>query len=247
MAKGIDCASPLNGALAAAFVSDGYAFVCRYLVPSGWKRLTKEEADIISKAGLQIVSVFEVSGNQASVVGGNGANDGRAAYETAQAVGQPGGSVIYFAVDYEAGPADMDNIEAYLRAADAVTPGYHIGVYGSKAVIEAMKARGVCHYFWQTVSWSNGKRSDAANIYQSQIDTSFHGIGVDFNESFGNEGWWNTMQLIPKGDSDKLTAMCAVFFKLGVTQLTLHDGSVIKVDPPEIHRLADVVRAASEK
>ncbi|GGA14320.1 hypothetical protein GCM10008018_69010 [Paenibacillus marchantiophytorum] len=54
MTKGFDCATPLTANTAAAFASDpdGYKFACRYLVPSGWKALTKAEAELINQAGL---------------------------------------------------------------------------------------------------------------------------------------------------------------------------------------------------
>ncbi|MDF2721847.1 MAG: hypothetical protein K0Q59_1522, partial [Paenibacillus sp.] len=50
---------------ATLFKSDGFEFVCRYLVPYGWKRLTLEEADLISASGLNIVSVFETTADRA--------------------------------------------------------------------------------------------------------------------------------------------------------------------------------------
>ena len=45
MTKGFDCSTPLTAQTAAAFVKDGYSFVARYLVPSGYKALTKSEAE----------------------------------------------------------------------------------------------------------------------------------------------------------------------------------------------------------
>ena len=65
MTKGFDCSTPLTAQKAAAFVGQGYVFVARYLVPSGAKALTKSEADAISAAGLQVVSVFETTANRA--------------------------------------------------------------------------------------------------------------------------------------------------------------------------------------
>lgn len=110
MAKGFDCAAPLSKKLAKQFRDDGYVFACRYLVPSGWKRLTRTEAAAISAAGLQIVSVFETTASRA--LGGRtaGLTDGVIAAQTALAVGQPAGSRIYFAVDFDASAKQMDTV-----------------------------------------------------------------------------------------------------------------------------------------
>lgn len=242
--KGIDCASTLTASIMNLFIADGVSFVVRYLDESSWKRMTAGEAKIISNAGVRLGSVFERKGDRASVVGSQGAADGQSALRSAKAVGQPEGSTIYFAVDYEAGPADMDNIEAYLRAADQVTPGYHIGVYGSYYVIEAMFNRGVCKYFWQTIAWSRGNRSTHANIFQLDIDKPVHGIGIDHNESYGNEGFWNLNDapIVSQADSDLITGGLGALWSMGATVL-----GTIPTTQEEIHRLADVVRAAIGK
>jgi hypothetical protein len=65
MVRGFDCATPLSQVKAEVFRRDGLEFVARYLVPGGWKALTKKEAKIISDAGLQIVSVFETTADRA--------------------------------------------------------------------------------------------------------------------------------------------------------------------------------------
>ncbi|NEW05103.1 DUF1906 domain-containing protein [Paenibacillus sp. SYP-B3998] len=95
-----------------------------------------------------IVSVFETTASRA--LGGRAAGlaDGATAVQVAQKVGQPTGSCIYFAVDFKA------------------TPEFTTGVYGSHAVVEAVRAAGACSRFWQTRAWSYGKHSAAAHIYQ---------------------------------------------------------------------------------
>ncbi|NOU93692.1 DUF1906 domain-containing protein [Paenibacillus sp. LMG 31456] len=191
MAKGFDCATPLTAQTAAAFSADGYEFVCRYLVPSGSKRLTSNEAILISQEGLQIVSVFETTADRA--LGGRAAGlaDGATALEVAAQIGQPEGSTIYFAVDFDATSAQMPVVIEYVRAASEATPAYNTGVYGSYAVVEAVSSAGACSRFWQTYAWSGGQRSAANNIYQYQNDIRVNGIDVDLDESYGNEGWWS--------------------------------------------------------
>ncbi|GAA3408413.1 DUF1906 domain-containing protein [Paenibacillus hodogayensis] len=191
MTKGFDCATPLTAATAAAFRGDGFEFAGRYLVPSGWKRLTKEEADLISASGLNIVSVFETTADRA--LGGRAAGlaDGATAVKTAADIGQPEGSAIYFAVDFDATSSQMPAVIEYIRAASEATPNFVTGVYGSYAVVQAVRAAGACSRFWQTYAWSNGAKADFLHIYQYENDVVVNGIGIDRNESFGSEGWWS--------------------------------------------------------
>ncbi|MFE1630736.1 DUF1906 domain-containing protein [Brevibacillus reuszeri] len=192
--KGIDCAVPLTGEKAKAMAAAGMKFVCRYLVPVSmtWKRLTRAEAKAITAAGMKVVSVFQRGSNDAAGEATNGKRDGAAAYQEAKAIGQPEGTAIYFAVDYDAQPKDYGALEAYLKAAAEEVPGYLVGVYGSYAVVEEMAKRGACQRFWQTYAWSNKKLSKAANLYQYKNGQTLAGHDVDLNDGLGNEGWWDT-------------------------------------------------------
>ncbi|UQZ84034.1 hypothetical protein SK3146_03246 [Paenibacillus konkukensis] len=202
--KGFDCAAPLSADKAAAFYADGYEFVARYLVPTGWKRLTAEEAAAISGTGLQIVSVFETSADRA--LGGYeaGLADGKSALAAAKAIGQPAGSVIYFAVDFNVTSTQMETVISYIRAAGEATPGYNTGVYGSYSVVEAVLAAGACSSAWQTYAWSGRKRSPKANIYQYQNDITVNGIGVDLDEAYGAYGGWSMSKIENQGVSNNM-------------------------------------------
>jgi hypothetical protein len=201
MSKGIDSSTPLTAATAKKIAAAGYGFAARYLVPAGFpKRLTRAEAEVITASGMQIVSVFETTAARPTGGAKNGNVDGAVAYHEALAIGQPKGSSIYFACDWDAGLSDYDSIEAYLRAAGSQIPGYKVGVYGSFAVIEAMIGRSAAECGWQTYAWSRGKKSALANIYQHQNDVSVAGIAVDLNESYGNEGWWDTKPVVLNPD-----------------------------------------------
>ncbi|AEY64841.1 DUF1906 domain-containing protein [Clostridium sp. BNL1100] len=189
--KGIDYTTQTTVSQAKALKAAGYNFVCRYLVPESmaWKRLTKTEAEILTNAGLNIVSVYEASANGALKGAIQGTKDGKAAYSEAKKVGQPAGSTIYFAVDFDAQSVDYPAIYAYLKAAQTQIKGYNIGVYGSCAVCEDMHKRGI-KYCWQTYA-CRGKKSQHANIYQYKNDVNVVDISCDMNESYGNEGFWN--------------------------------------------------------
>lgn len=196
MLKGIDCAIPITQDNAKKLAAAGYKFAARYLVPQrlAWKRLNRAEAESLTAAGLQIVSVFETTASRPAGGAAAGKVDGTEAYQEALLIKQPIGTAIYFAVDYDAQPKDYDKIEAYLRAAAEQIKGYTVGVYGSFSVIEEMARRKAAKHFWQTYAWSRGKKSNHANVYQHKNDTKISGINLtlDLNESYGDEGFWNT-------------------------------------------------------
>lgn len=212
--KGIDCAVPLTADKAKAMAAAGMKFVCRYLVPSSmaWKRLTRVEAELITATGMKIISVFQRGKNDAAGGAANGSRDGKAAFQEAKLIQQPEGTAIYFAVDYDAQPADYGAIEAYLRAAAKELPGYLVGVYGSYAVVEEMARRGACQRFWQTYAWSKGQLSKAANLYQYKNGQTLAGHTVDFNDGLGNEGWWdtNTQQVDKPVDRESAEEVIAI-------------------------------------
>lgn len=189
MSKGFDCATPLTKATAESFKSNGYDFVCRYLVPatSAWKALTKAEADIIQAAGMYIVSVYETTADRA--LGGRAAGliDGAIAVKCAAEVGQPKGSTIYGAVDFAPTPAQMKTVVEYIRGFNDAMPEFSTGVYGSFDVVNAVKAAGAASHLWQTYAWSRGQLADV-QIYQWQ-----NGEQYDEDKSFGLEGWWGTL------------------------------------------------------
>ncbi|MBW7456573.1 DUF1906 domain-containing protein, partial [Paenibacillus sepulcri] len=194
--------------------------------------------------------VYETSVNRPAGGAAHGMSDGMAALREAVLIGQPQGSAIYFAVDYDAGTQDYEAIAQYLRAAAAQLAGYRTGVYGSYAVIEEMARRKTCSHFWQTYAWSRGKLSQHANIHQYQNDTNVAGVKLDLNESFGNEGWWSTKAVgqpalppVPQEggmkmntrDADAIIRLLAASYEL----------TTDKQARTEIHRLADEVRKAA--
>ncbi|WP_371752663.1 glycoside hydrolase domain-containing protein [Ferviditalea candida] len=245
--KGIDCATPLTLDNAKAVAALGYEFVCRYLVPAAyaWKRLTRTEAQALTEAGLQIISVWETSANRAAGGAAAGQIDGPLALNEAQTVGQPAGTAIYFAVDYDARPADYDAIENYLRAAAAALPGYSVGVYGSYAVVEEMALREACGHFWQTYAWSRGQRSSHANLYQYQNEVTVAGIQADLDESFGNEGFWNTAAAptgpFPDVPPDRWSASAIEIVKNAGLMVGFPDGTFRPTQPTTREELAVVL------
>lgn len=197
MVLGIDTAARLSAETARQVRAAGYEFAGRYLVPEvgtlARKALTKGEAEAITAAGLRLLTVWETTASRAKSGAAGGAADGAQALKCARALGMPGSGVIYFAVDFGAQAADMDAIEAYLRAARGQTGEYDTGVYGSFDVVEEMARRGACSRFWQSVGWSGGRKSGHMSVYQAQWGKTAAGVSVDINEcgDMDTAGIWN--------------------------------------------------------
>jgi hypothetical protein len=191
MAKGFDCAEPLTVSTADSFKANGYEFVARYLVPatSAWKALTAAEAAIIQAAGLKIVSVYETTADRALAGYQAGLRDGSVAKQVAAEVGQPEGSCIYFAVDFDVTTQDeMDTVIAYIRGCNDATPTFSTGVYGEYDVCKAVCEAKAASHAWQTYAWSRGLLYENAQIYQWLNGPG--GADYDEDKSFGSEGWW---------------------------------------------------------
>ncbi|MDF2934954.1 MAG: hypothetical protein K0Q90_327 [Paenibacillaceae bacterium] len=191
MAKGFDTATRITADKARLFAAQGFVFAGRYLDnPTSWKALSATETREISEAGLYIVSLYERTANRSREGAAAGQTDGRQALAHAKQVGQPEGSAIYTAVDYDAQPMDYDRIEAYMRAFDAEIEGYELGIYGSYAVCKGMYERGITQKLMQTYAWSRGQVFPQNSIYQYENDISVNGIGIDRCESNGDAGGW---------------------------------------------------------
>jgi hypothetical protein len=240
--KGIDCATPLTAKTAPGIAAAGYGFAARYLVPDGYiKHISRVEAEAITAAGMNIVSVFETSA--AKPLGGAiaGKGDAQSALACARKIGQPKGSAIYFTADCDVTTASqLDAIENYLRAATSVLGDeYTVGIYGEYSVIEEMCGRKACKHFWQTLAWSGGKKSAHANIYQWKNGQNVAGVQVDLNESYGGEGWWNTKPcddgFISKVGANKIIPLMQEEWGASTSQ----------DDKDKIHALANEVRKAA--
>src|SRR5258708_2487214 len=111
MITGIDASRDCSS-IAQTLASEGRQFVCRYYANSGKKRLTIGELQALCSSGLKVVVVWE-DGNPTSpgyFSYTKGVDDGTSAYNDALQIGQPAGSPIYFAVDYDASDKDLAGV-----------------------------------------------------------------------------------------------------------------------------------------
>ncbi|NQF17044.1 DUF1906 domain-containing protein [Brevibacillus sp. HB1.3] len=206
MAKGIDYAGKNNSTKSnlEAIKRAGYSYIGRYYGESNWKKLTREEAKLISKAGLYIVAVYQNGGrDKGEFTYASGKQACESAIEQAESVGQPYNTPIYFAVDFEAdSKSELEAVKDYFGGVKSAMERYErmngdafkVGCYGSYYVVKHIddEVPGVSH-FWQCKAWSKGKDYKYRDLYQYDIDKDLeldngNTILVDFNESDSSAG-----------------------------------------------------------
>jgi hypothetical protein len=146
-------------------------FVARYYrdPASRWPTLSAAEAQRLSALGLKIVTVWEWHSHDPAYFSyASGYSDALNAYRQAKAVGQPGGSAIYFAVDFNARGQNLQQVDQYFRgiaagfaAAGRGRPEYKVGVYGSGAVCATVRGTGLAQYSWL----SNARAWEGSSTY----------------------------------------------------------------------------------
>jgi hypothetical protein len=173
--QGIDLATDASDVLN-ELQDSRVAFVARYYRDpvSRWPALSASEAQRLSTLGLKIVAVWEShSRDPAHFSYAFGYSDAVTAYGEARAAGQPAGSAIYFAVDFNA--LWLEPIDEYFRgiaagfaAASRGNAAYAIGVYGSGAVCDALRRTGLAQYSWlsNSIAWVGSTSYDGWNIRQ---------------------------------------------------------------------------------
>lgn len=167
---------------AAKVAADGAQFVCRYL--SGFsKDLTPEEAKALQAVGLHIVTVWETTGNRALDGYTAGHADAVRALTLGARCGMPVGSPIYFAVDFDATPAQQVAINAYFAGVKDVLGHNQVGAYGSYYVVKRLFDAGLIAYGWQTYAWSGGQWEPRAQLQQYKNSQILGGLSVDFNRA----------------------------------------------------------------
>lgn len=108
----------------------------------------------------------------------------------AEEIGQPYGSAIYFAVDYDAGGIALSNnimpyfsaINEYLKECDRP---YTVGVYGSGFICSRVKAIGFASYTWLSMStgWAEYSTYNTPSKYNiKQVESAvIDGVPVDLD------------------------------------------------------------------
>lgn len=151
----------------------GVRGVCRYIsdrdlsdtsVPA--KNITPAEAKTLLDAGFEVVLVWETSAARAGEGASAGAEDVWDAENQANYLGYPVDAPIFYAVDYDATPAQ---VKAYLDSVvfNSKRPS-GLGLYGGYDIIHAYVHNGPFKYGWQTSSWSENVVCDTGTyLYQN--------------------------------------------------------------------------------
>jgi Domain of unknown function (DUF1906) len=193
----------------AAGVSTAFRYESR-LPNAGWKRWQPDEMKAFQDAGLHCAIVYEDDGHP----GGHsdGVEAATYALERCAARGQPDGTAIYYAVDFDASINDVNGkIVQYFHGVNEMhakyRPKIRIGCYGSGMVVNTLQAIKLIDLRWITCSLGfNGSRAAVRNQrydgWQSQCDTHLLGVDVDLNtfriDNYGQFAPWGTIDFTPE-------------------------------------------------
>ncbi|MER8383800.1 DUF1906 domain-containing protein [Mesorhizobium sp. M0195] len=200
------------GDFAVCLAESGVNTVIRYYnhrnsTPFPSKCLTGEELAALHGAGISVAVAFEqrggAGGNIRDLHGAAGERDSGRALDLAAALGQPEGSGIYFAVDWDYHtPQHLARIAPYFRSVrNALAGRYLVGVYGSGTVGHHMKRQGLVDHIWLSGSlgWSGTRQALKQgdwSLFQKFMEkrSEIGGFGYDGNvlnpalENFGQFG-----------------------------------------------------------
>src|SRR5699024_1845174 len=186
-ASACDTSTIIDNAKAKTLVDNGYEVVGRYLTGNVLtsdgelksKAMTEEELSIISDYALHVFPIYQDGGYESEYfVRGKGTSDAYKAIRTAEKLGFPSGTTIYFAVDFDAFDYEVDDkIIPYMREISSIfklaDPSYNVGVYGS---------RNTC------IKCANDSSVKADHSFVSNMSTGFSGnlgFPMPHNWSFG--------------------------------------------------------------
>lgn len=170
----------------------GAVGVFRYLCPvsssTAGKIVDVAEYHAILAAGLDVVLNFEWYSGRCLEGHAAGLADGKVAYEQARQLGYPKGATIVFS--HDTGTRNDARVAAYLEGAQSQMHGYYNvegnAVYSGIDTVDAMVARKAAVGVWQTLAWSNGRRSAHAHFYQN--GRQWFGGGADENLRLRKDG-----------------------------------------------------------
>jgi hypothetical protein len=174
------------------FKANGINAVIRYYNRDMTRKVIRaEEFNAVLASGLSLCIVHQRGGRDPAEYGAkNGTLDAAHCRKYGHDLGQPAGSGIYFAVDFDISSADLNRfVVPYFEAVraemanGAALPSYRIGVYGSGLTCRTILDKGLADFTW--LSQSRGFRetpqfraSNRWNMLQLMPDT-LCGVGVD--------------------------------------------------------------------
>lgn len=179
----------------------GYSFVVRYASRvDGGKNLTPAEARSLTRSGLKIITAWEnVAADRDPLRGrAQGAQDARDHAALVSACEGPDDAVLYFAVDWNATPAEFPALREYFAgccdelSAVAARPQELVGCYGHTRLLTYLLDEGVIGHGWVAAAsaWSVDHTEPRARLHQlTPTDVQLAGGVVDVDESTEDVGW----------------------------------------------------------
>lgn len=149
---GCDCATIITNENVSVLINNGYRYIGRYL--TGRYKLTQQEIAILTQNGIRIFPIFQRSGEgiSATNVGyftsTQAIADAQDAIQAALRLGFHSGTIIYFAVDYDAYDVQVTNVLIpFFRALSSAFrnmnyAGFKIGIYGPRNVCTRISQAG---------------------------------------------------------------------------------------------------------
>lgn len=178
-----------------------------------FKPVTREYADGLRAAGLQIVSCYQYGKpgwpTPSDFTRGHdgGVADAQTAMRLHAAAGGPNSAPIFFSIDEDIDLATWNSVAVnWFRGINSVLGVERTGIYGhSRACGWAIKDNVIGHsttaghrWAWQTIGWSAGQREPAAVLYQVVVNTASNpgvlvgGTHVDVDEVLAADfGQWD--------------------------------------------------------
>lgn len=139
-----DCMTKITSSNVHVLKNNNYQYIARYLTnaPGGKdKKITSSEIKVLFSNGIRLFPIFQTSGTYLSYfTSSQGSSDASTAAAAADDLQLQFGTIIYFAVDYDATDAEItSNVLPYFQAVrnSLVSSGkakYRVGVYGTRNV-----------------------------------------------------------------------------------------------------------------
>ena len=218
-----DCAQPLTSATVTTLVNNGYKYIGRYLTGTYSNNLSKalsvQEANDIIAGGLRFFPIYQ-SGQYLPGTAPDTAKtyftvqqaefDANAAIAASLALGIPSGTIIYFAVDFDALDAQItSHIIPYFQKVNEIVSQsiYKTGVYGTRNLCSRVAAKGYsCSSFVAGMStgWSGNLGFKMPNnwafsqIKEYTIGSGAGSIGIDKNAFSGKDQGVSELNVVRK-------------------------------------------------
>lgn len=178
--------------------SSGVATAIRYYARTTAqpeKRLLRSEADALVGAGLSVAIVHQAGGaSPESFSSSAGRKDAEYSFSYAiETIGQPAGTAIYFAVDFDCDAANFTSrVLPHFKAIDEVAKSgafsrsFEIGAYGNGLVLSRLLDAELCKYAWisQSMGHHESKQFKAGGRWTlaQRLPSGLCGIGVDVDD-----------------------------------------------------------------